>query len=502
MVYDPFSGIPQGIQEFDSFDDNAIGPLQWGTKVEVGSTVITESSGFLQIINSGVGVAGISYLPSLNKFSRHSRLSVDMGLYSWLTGEHHEQSLVLYKDVDNWIKFGQYHDVSEAINSNCYLRMNVAGVITNVNLSSSAITVGEPNTYSIALLEHTIICFMDEIVVTSFEWPEMVNYEIRLEAGTQFGADKMLSAFDYFDVNNNFDHATMQMGSRIRDIYEDIGTLTTSIASLIAMYSPVTFSSTLTLNSLAPVDIEFLAATYGNGFRISMGCNITGAHIDYCRLYDSSDLSWRNQDVQAQDIAEGDIYLVPLAGPGGGDFIAFGTTHESKRLDLIIGAGGKANVANVIGWKKMDGFGSQENFTSLTDGTNQLKTDGSVIWTDDLVLDTINGVSAYWVLAKIITAGAATDKPRGSRVQFCPVAYTDFNTRAIYGSYLIVEIFRKIGGVYPDSPSDVMYFQQCNITKTITIDLIAFGDTKIRFRLSATPATAVIIPYTGMVTSA
>jgi hypothetical protein len=149
----------------------------------------------------------------------------------------------------------------------------------------------------------------------------------------------------------------------------------------------------------------------------------------------------------------------------------------------------------------MDGSGSQVAFTSITDGTSGFTVDGSVTWTDDLVLDTINGVSAYWVIAKITVAGATADVPIGSHMQFSPSALDDFVSLAVFNTFLVMSIYRKIGGSYRQQPSDIMYFQQSNNRRDVEIDLLCYSDTLVVFQLESAPASAITIPYSGVVTT-
>jgi hypothetical protein len=514
MTLDPFSGVPQNVEIFDGFDDSSLSRLMWAPldNCEQGGTKITETAGKLNIKNDGTEIAGISYLSTLHPYPRHIRISVDMEMLV-STGEHAEASLVLWKDTNNWMRFGMYRDTSEGINDMCYLRINFNGDLHDYRLAPSEVELNNNLTYTVALTEHSIILFYDDVFVTSFEWPELVNYYVWLEAGTQYGADTLHVAFNDFDVNNHFDYSMMRIGlvcgtikqkwdgleEDADDIIANTQQLLEDTSSLISLAPvPVVFNSSIVLTDTSQLGVEFRTATYGVAFRLSMAFNITGAHIDFCRLFDASVSTFYNEDSVAQDIAEGDIYLAPMAGPGINDYIAFGTLHPSRRMDIVIGAGGKVNVGNTFAWYKMDGAGSQVSL-SVTDGTTGLKKDGSVTWTGDLVLDTINGIQAYWVIAKITTAGGATDIPKGSRVVFCPTSFTDFNSRASFGSFLIAELYRKIDGVYRQAPSDIMYFQQSNVNKDISLDLIAYSDTKVMFRLGKVPISDVTIPYTGAV---
>lgn len=495
MVMDAYVGGPQFIEDVDFFDDGAISASVWGAKYET-HTLIAETAGYLKFSNDGVGSAGISYLPSLRDYPRYVRISVDINVvdgYEAVDGEHCEGSIVLYKDADNWLKLGPYRDTSEAVNDLAYLRVNQAGVPDSVSIIGTLLASGW-HTFTYVLLEHMIMVYVDDIYYTSFEWTELVGYQIRLEAGTAENADVCDVRFDYFEVQSSFDFATMQIGLNLDYIKAALDS-----SPMITDRSYTNLNSSFSLATTATQEVEFLTNDYGRIFKLDAAFNICGAHIDYCRLYDDSLAAWTNQDGEAADLADGNVLIVPLVGPGADDYIAFGFDSVTKRLDVVIGPGGRVNVGNTFVWRKMDGSGNHVAFTALTDGTTGFTTDGSVTWTDDLVPDTINGVTAYWVIAKVSVAGAATDIPIGSHMQFSSSVATDFDSLAAFGTFLIVKVFRQIGGSYRQHPSDIMYYQQSNIRKDIDVRLTCFSDTKLSFQLESAPTAAITVNYNGAI---
>jgi len=84
------------------------------------------------------------------------------------------------------------------------------------------------------------------------------------------------------------------------------------------------------------VALEYLTNDYGRSFKLDAAFNITGARVDYCRLYDDSLGTFLDEDGVAGDLADGNVYIVPVPGPGVNDYIAFGLSSPTKRLDVVI----------------------------------------------------------------------------------------------------------------------------------------------------------------------
>ncbi len=496
LVSDPYNGAPDHIEVFDGFDDSVISTLLWAPKVEVGNTAITETGGVLKFANPGTGTLGRSFLKSLRAFPRHIRISVDIQLVDGseaADGDHAESYLELYLDANNYIRYGQYRDTSDVVNSVAYLRVMSAGVLDEIAVNVAACDAVN-HTYTLVLLENTIMVYFDSILYTSFEWSSLLNYYITLGSATQNNTDKIDARFDCLEVQQGFDFAIMNIGINTHYILDVLNS-----SPIITDHDYTMLDDHVDLADASALGLEFLTANFGRVFRLSAVFNITGARIDYCRVYDASLTSFIDQDSEAIDLADGNVPIVPIVGPGVDDYVAFGLSEATKRLDIVMGPGGKSNVANTFAWRKMDGAGSQVAFTALTDGTTGFTTDGSVTWTDNLVLDTINGITAYWVIAKVTAAGAATDVPIGSHMQFSPAALVDFDSLGVFNTFLIMSIYRKIGGSYRQQPSDIMYFQQSNNRRDVEIDLLCYSDTLLVFQLESSPASAITIPYSGVV---
>lgn len=238
---DPYSGKPAQLSRIDGFDDDSISTNIWGTKVEDGSSLISETGGQLKIANDGGGTTGTSHLPSkyadLGKMCRNSvDIKVEDG-HEAADGEHFEASLVLWIDADNYIKFGPYRDTGEAINSNGYLRYNIAGAGEVVaDIAGEAIDSAIKYTYSIVILEYEVLVYLDGIFETSFEFPDMIAYNAYLQAGTELDADVMDVRFDDYEVFQGFDPALLSIGAMLVSFATDTSILLTRLTESRAGY--------------------------------------------------------------------------------------------------------------------------------------------------------------------------------------------------------------------------------------------------------------------------
>ena len=195
------------------------------------------------------------------------------------------------------------------------------------------------------------------------------------------------------------------------------------------------------------------------------------------------------------------LFVTPGVRPAGaavGDIIYFGNLVNFKRLDIYM-EGGTPNTNSVYEWEGYVG-GSWVSLTE-TDGTNNGKAfgkSGKVTWTETLQETTVNGITAYWVRARITTLGASA--PKASHIQVTETGATGFDSLAEFMSSLVISIYRKRGdGNYAEVPADIaMPFTQCILYRNVEIsDLPAWTDIKIGFKLSDTPTASISIPYTG-----
>jgi len=197
--------------------------IQRGPAVEAGATLIAEivPEGELKISNAGGVAAGLSYLPAKFKWGNYSITEVQIKVVDGEVGgdgERCEASVHLFKDTDNYIKWGVYRDTSEAVNSSGYLRYNIDGA-GEVAVNVTGIVVDNAyHTLKLAKYESAVEIYYDDDYRTGFAFPGLVNYTLRLEAGTQDAGDridirfdnlKMLNVIDPFDENVTADLTTL-----------------------------------------------------------------------------------------------------------------------------------------------------------------------------------------------------------------------------------------------------------------------------------------------------
>lgn len=484
MPYDPYLGYPSMIEMIETFDDSSISTTRWDT-TEVGSTVITESGGYLNITNLGAGVLGTSYVQSKNKYPRHLRVSVDMDLsvgYAAADGDHFESSLVFYKDADNWIRVGAYRDTSESINFAVYLRVCDEGSISVTDLGGVPCDASERVLTVVVLGDGAIMFYIDAIYVTSIDFPKFHGFYLRLEAGTTANADKGTVVFDDLEVHNYFDPIFINIARRIQQISDCVWIDDTE-------YIPG--SGDITISDTTPQILEFTKNAYGTVFYLSLSFNITGARVDYCRLYDATGAgSFTNYDNQAKYLTSGSVCLVPSTGAGVGDCIYFGLSEDAKRLDVRIDTPDSDNTFEFEYWNGS----AWASLADLSDGTVGFTTSGSITWSNSLGSVAVNGVTAYWTRARVTSAGAVV--PKAHNVQFSPLVAADWNSIAAHGTKLYVEFFRKVGLAYSSMPSSYEIYEQCKIDQIVDIPGVrCYSDTKVVVRVENAPASAITIPY-------
>lgn len=207
MRVDPYDGAPRHVSMVDGFDDASIDTAVWGTKVENGGTGITEAGGFLTIANAA-GDAGISWLPTLHNYGNYIICQAEITVVDGEAtgdGERCEASLVWYKDADNYIKWGAYRDTSEAVNSSGYLRYNIGGAGETAVDVTSAVIDNSAHTFKLVKHESQILVYYDGDYQTGFAFPEVLDYAIRLEAGTETNGDTIDIDFNDFKLYNHTD---------------------------------------------------------------------------------------------------------------------------------------------------------------------------------------------------------------------------------------------------------------------------------------------------------
>jgi len=234
MRLPPYAGTPSHVSVADRFDDASLDTAVWGTKVEVGGTGISEVAGELKIANAA-GALGLSYLPSAFKWGNYAIIEVELQTVDGEAGgdgERCEASVHLFKDDDNYIKWGVYRDTSEAVNTGGYLRYNIAGAGEVAVDVTVAVVDNNQHTFKLILYESAVELWYDNTYQTAFAFPGMINYEIRLEAGTQDAGDTIDIRFDTFKALNMVD----PFGTDLRSVTTDLTTLLTRLSAVRAGY--------------------------------------------------------------------------------------------------------------------------------------------------------------------------------------------------------------------------------------------------------------------------
>lgn len=538
MVADPAAGGPQFIQVMDNFNSASISANRWNAATVVGSTTVSISGGALHIINAGSGTKGISYLESKKMFPRFGRIGADIQAVDGSEagdGDHFEASVVLYKDVNNWLKIGPYRDTSEGINYKAYLRVNVEGVEDTLVLSGDPVDTTR-HAYTLVLLEHEVLVYVDSVPITAFDWPELVNYTIRLEAGTTANADKCDAAFKWVDALSYFDFALMQMGldlmllmedtadigTDLVDIHDDLADVHTDVADIHAdlvdvhsdladlrsdmatLVQPIsfTFSGALTLTNTALTLLTFTQVNYGTRFKVHANFDLEIAKIEQCKLYSAHDTTWYDMTGAAQSLRSNDTYLAGDT-PNTGDIIYFGMASASwKQLDVFM-EGGTSNTTHTYVWEYWNGS-AWVSLVGLVDGTDNgyvFGKSGRVTWSSTLSSTEIDGVTAYWVRARLSSVGASTNVPRASRVQAAYTATcTGFDSNAAFLSTVEVTRYRKRSESWQTLPIDKDHFTQCILDRNVDVEgFEAWSDVGIGFQLLSTPTRNVVINYYGYI---
>jgi hypothetical protein len=421
MPMDPWLANPTFEEYLDGFNESILSTRKWGSPVLNGATIIAPSGGFLHVQNVG-GAAGISYLPSkYAEYGKNCRMSVSIALATGSVagdGGHAEASLVIYKDANNWIRYGPYRDTASGINNRAYLRMKVNGtlIITAIDIS---ICDTDSYVFTVSQTGLDIVFHLNGVRATSFEWPELIGFSAWLEAGTTGAGQKIDAEFDDFEVQHSYDPLFVTVGALIRAIYEQLpvdtasvwdelksahtipntfgdyldaklSTLSVDVAAvwdelksahtipnsfgdyLDKAISSITSGDTFTavsgsfsLPSTTAVALEFLAATYGTVFRPVLSFNVVGPMLDYCYLYSSA--AYTDLTSAANNLSTGDVPLVAASGAAANDVIIFGRTALHHRLNCVV-SNGPFNSDNVFDWVYWDGAAWQL-LVGVTDGT-------------------------------------------------------------------------------------------------------------------------------------
>ena len=304
IVIDYWHILPTRV--FDNFDDNSKNTAIWGPDNINGSTTITETGGEVKINNPGTGTAGYSYRPTVKKFGKSLIVEAWIGVTSGESGgdgERCEAYIELYKDEDNYIRFGLYRDTSEAINSRGYVTYNIAGAgessvdVDNLNIDTIA------RRYRIIVGEHNVQVSLDNVsnILGSYAFENLDKYEIRLVAGTENNTDVIDIRFDDFSIRQ-YDEDAREIFGKLESIQggsESIQNVKNAIDSFIDLAREAA-SGTLTADGTEQTLIEITA----NSTPYEFG----GGSIKLDNMQEGDTTIIRKY----KKIANGDTYEVPF----------------------------------------------------------------------------------------------------------------------------------------------------------------------------------------------
>jgi hypothetical protein len=496
--------VPDEIQEYDGFDTGTIDDKRWNLPEEDGDTKITQSGGYLRLINTG-GIAGTSYIESKSKFGKGWRISTDIKIQS--SSGAVAAAMMLYKGP-YYISIGPYK--AGGINCNCYLRYKNAVEERGIALTSDVVDTTNTSSYTFMVISDTILIYYKGLLMTSVPMPEMHNYSMRLEGSTGSNGDELAATFNDYEVKRGVDTLLMTIGALVRDnreyvvnSYDKITDILAVLAGGISTDPTITdISGNITLSSTTEVFVEFLKSTYGKKFKVNMFADLEGCDINRFALLRGGVGDFVYFTEQANSLISNNIPLCTETGAQVGDSVYFMGTPDGEGFGSmsIYMEGGTSNKDNTYVWEYWNGS-AYASISVMIDETvyngKVFGKSGRVYWTTPL--------NSPWGDRKVIRAritAAGTSKPRATHIQLRMNDETGFDANAAFLSTLMIRVYRKrADGTYAVLPADLaLPFTQCILSRNVEIsNLPAWTDIKIGFKLSTTPDLTVVIPYTGYV---
>lgn len=497
LPIDVGNALPTGIQEYDGFDVTTIDVNRWKTPVKTGDMNLAQSGGYL-VISNAAGAAGTACLETVRKFGKNWRISSDL-LIDDLVGATGAISLVLYKNASCYVRIGPYK--TALVDCNCYLQVKRSTEVEQAKaLTSDVVDTTNIRSYTLIVLNQTIIVYYNGICVTSFPMEEMFNYNIRIEGSTSVDGTTLNAKANDFETFHGPDTLLMTIGGLSKQNNTYLQSIITTLAGGIANNPTITdFAGTISLSSTTEAFLELKRTSFGKKFKVCLFADLEGTSIDICNIHDYGAPSWEDITEQANNMISNNVRLCTEAGAQVGDEIYFVSLAQFKRLDVYM-EGGTSNTDNTYVWEYWNGAAWAT--LTVTDGTSYngkvFGKSGSVTWSTTLGKPT--GWGHYGIRARITTAGSSL--PKATHVQVSEDGKTGFDSLAAFLSNLIVNIYRKrADGSYATLPVDTaMPFTQCILTRNVDMsNLIAWQDIRIGFKLSATPTATITIPYTGFI---
>lgn len=467
----------QGIVLYDDFNDDSKDADIWGTDTIVGSTTISETSKVTRFANDGLGTLGYSDRPSIESFGKSLVIEADITLTIG-TGTSNEAYIELYKDANNYFRFGLYR--SAATDSRGRITYEIAGVGPTTTDVDTTDTDAVSRNYRIIVDEHNVHVYLERQLLATIAFEELDNYIIRMEAGTTANGDTLEVDFNNFHVFSYWeqDQETYRRIESIQGGSESIQTLWNTLNNLLdlarhpdsgytamdgtevtlidiaAQDTPFEYSGgtikthmlqagdTVIIKPYAmprsggsynnPLDIITLAnaqtqdvnlPSFYNQFGIKVTAEQTSSHgIDSAQAKDN--VAYTDETIAANNaLPANDMTLLPAAPVVDQDAYYFGGAHPFGLLRLNIGTAGAG--AWDITWKYYNGT-SWVALSGVTDGTTHFRAaagshDVTFTIPSDWAAVAVNGVTAYYIMADLTAFANLVTQPLGTQA-WCYIA--------------------------------------------------------------------------------
>ena len=459
----------QGITIYDDFNDNTKDTDIWDTDTIVGSTTITETSNITRFANNGAGTLGYSYRPTIGTFGKSLVIEADIVLTTG-TGTSNEAYIELYLDANNYFQFGLYR--SAATDSRGRITYNIAGageVTTDVDTTD---TDAVSRNYRIILDEHSIHVYLERQLLSTIEFEQLDNYLVRMVSGTTGNADTLEVDFNNFHIFSYWEH-DIESYRRIESIQggsESIQTLWNQLNNLLDLGRSGDSASNLHLDMTEQTLWEVTAQStpfqhiQSNIDLYNMGVNdivlirkyqivksagtyrLCESLLTYNNLQSeplkeigiftnqySAKLTieqtqnngiegaasyaagpvWVNETVPANNVAAGDMNLLPVGGDAVNDAYYFGGDRPFGNIIIITSqAGARATTDWTIVYEYWDGA-AWSVVANISDGTTMFRhAPGTLNITFDVPTDwdTTNEAGSlpfniYWFRMRITVTG-------------------------------------------------------------------------------------------------
>lgn len=194
----------QGISIYDDFNDNTKDTDIWDTDTTAGSTTISETATVTRFANPGTGTLGYSYRPTIETFGKSLVIESDIVLTTGALGTSYEAYIELYIDASNYFQFGFWKDAGA--DSRGRITYNIAGAGEASTDVDTTDTDAVSRNYRIIVDEHSIHVYLERQLLSTIEFEQLNNYIVRMVAGTGGNADVMEVNFNNFHIFSYWEH--------------------------------------------------------------------------------------------------------------------------------------------------------------------------------------------------------------------------------------------------------------------------------------------------------